>query len=84
MLIFRKNLDIVIDIKRYLSFCFAINDMGNANVILGIKLIKNSNKIVFTQSHYIEYILRNFGCLDYKPISTLYDLSIKLSENYGR
>lgn len=48
MLIFGIDLDILINTKKYLSSCFAMKDMGNANVILSIKLIKNRNDIVLT------------------------------------
>lgn len=51
MLIFGTNLDIVVDTKTYSSSYFALKDMDNANVILWIKLIKNNNEIVLTQSH---------------------------------
>lgn len=70
--------------KRYFSSCFAKKDMGNANVILGIKLIKNSNEIVFTQSHYIESFHRKFGYLESKLVSTPYDPSKELLNNDGK
>jgi hypothetical protein len=45
----------------FLSKFFDMKNLGPINVILGIKLLKNSNGFAITQSHYIEKILKRFN-----------------------
>jgi len=45
-----------------------MKDLGEVDVILNIKLVKESNGgVTLTQSHYVEKILSCFGYSDYKP-----------------
>jgi len=39
LLIFETSLEVVLDTKRFLSYKFDMKDMGEANVILGIKIL---------------------------------------------
>jgi hypothetical protein len=57
---------------------FQYEDMGDADVILNIKLIKGENGITLTQSHYVEKVLSLFSYKDSKPSPTPYDLSLVL------
>ena len=50
--------------------------MGIGNVILGVKLSMTNEGIQIIQFHYIEKILKRFGYLKCKPVSTPYELSI--------
>ncbi|GJW62564.1 hypothetical protein Tco_0111899 [Tanacetum coccineum] len=43
---------------------FDKKDMGEVDVILGIRIQKNSNGYILTQSHYIEKTLKKFGHYD--------------------
>jgi hypothetical protein len=58
-----------------------MKDMGKADVILSIKLIKGENEITLSQSHYVEKVLSHFGYKDNKPSPTPYDLSLVLRKN---
>ena len=59
-----------------------MKDLGEADVILNIKLVKESNGgVILTQSHYVEKVLNRFGYNDYKPVSTPYDDSLILRKN---
>ena len=59
-----------------------MKDLGEADVILNIKLVKENNGgVIFIQSHYVENVLGRFGYSDYKPISTPYDASLILRKN---
>ena len=58
-----------------------MKDMGVANVILSIKIVRKDNAITLTQSHYVEKILRKFNHFDCKPVSTPFDTNLKLSPN---
>nr|GEX74692.1 hypothetical protein [Tanacetum cinerariifolium] len=56
-------------------------DMGEADVILGIKIKRENKGIVITQSHYIEKILKKFNRKYYSPVSTPMDPVEKLMPN---
>ena len=83
MLIFGTNLKQVEDTKNFLSNNFAMKDMGEANVILGIKILRDKDGITLTQSHYIEKVLKKFNHLNCNPTSTPFDPSIMLIKNEG-
>ena len=58
-----------------------MKDLGEADVILGIKIIRSVNGLTLTQSSYIEKVLKRFGHFDDKPAPTPFDPSIKLMRN---
>ncbi|GKB78344.1 retrotransposon gag domain, retroviral aspartyl protease [Tanacetum coccineum] len=58
--------------------------MGEADVILGIKIKRETKGIVITQSHYIEKILKKFNREDFSPVSTPMDPVEKLKPNTGK
>jgi hypothetical protein len=57
--------------------------LGEADVILNIKLIKGEDGITLSQSHYVEKVLTRFGHMDCKPVATPYDPSYTLSKYEG-
>ncbi|GJX64147.1 zinc finger, CCHC-type containing protein [Tanacetum coccineum] len=57
---------------------FSLKDMGEADVILGIKIKRDNKGIVITQSHYIEKKLKKFNREDCSPVSTPIDPVEKL------
>jgi hypothetical protein len=81
ILIFGTSLDVINEVKIFLCQSFDMKDMGDADVILNIKLIKGKNGITLTQSHYVEMVLSRFGYKDSKPSPTSYDLSLVLQKN---
>jgi hypothetical protein len=81
ILIFGTSLDVINEVKTFLCQSFNMKDMGDADVILNIKLIKGENGITLTQSHYVEKVLSHFGYKDSKPSPTPYDLSLVLRKN---
>ncbi|GJW00944.1 zinc finger, CCHC-type containing protein [Tanacetum coccineum] len=70
--------------KEFLSSKFSMKDMGEADVILGIRIKHESNKIAISQSHYIKKVLKKFNYFDCTPMSTLTDTSEKLMPNNGQ
>jgi hypothetical protein len=84
ILIFGTSLDVINDVKSFLSNNFDMKDLGEADVILNIKLIKGKNEITLKQSHYVENILNRFGYSDFKASPTPYDPSLKLRKNRGQ
>jgi hypothetical protein len=82
ILIFGTNLNIIKKTKDFLSRCFEMKDLGVADVILNIKLLKDDNGgITLLQSHYVEKILSRFGYSDCKSCPTPYDPSVLLRKN---
>ena len=57
LLIFGTNIDVINTTKIFLKNNFDIKNLGEANVILGMKITRISNGIFIDQSHYIEKIL---------------------------
>ncbi|GKB69413.1 zinc finger, CCHC-type containing protein [Tanacetum coccineum] len=70
--------------KKFLSSKFSMKDMGEADVIFGIKIKRENKGIVITQSHYIEKILKKFNHEDCSPVSTPMDPVEKLKPNTGK
>ena len=58
-----------------------MKDLGEIEVILGIKITRTPNGLKLSQEHYVENILRKFEHFDCKPVSTLYDPSSQLKKN---
>ncbi|CAM8920283.1 unnamed protein product [Rhodiola kirilowii] len=83
MLIFgtdQKQVDLT---KDFLSSSFAMKDMGEADVILGIRIKRENKGLALSQSHYVEKVLKKFDCLNCSPVSTPMDPSVKLLPNMG-
>ena len=83
MLIFRSNLHVINDVKSMLSANFNLKELGEADVILGIKITGTENGISLDQSHNIEKIVKKYNYFDSKPACTPYDSSVKLFKNTG-
>ncbi|GKC60873.1 zinc finger, CCHC-type containing protein [Tanacetum coccineum] len=63
---------------------FSMKDMGEADVILGIRIKHESNKIAISQSHYIQKVLKKFNYFYCTLVSTPMDISEKLMPNNGQ
>ena len=83
LLIFGSNTHVVDSVKNLLNTNFNMKDLGEASVILGIKITRSENGISLDQSHYIEKILRKYNYFDCTPACTPYDPSVKLFKNTG-
>nr|GEW29766.1 zinc finger, CCHC-type [Tanacetum cinerariifolium] len=83
MLIFGTDQFQVDPTKDFLPSRFSMKDMGEANVILGIKIKLKSNLIGISQSYYIEKVLKKFNYFDCTPMSTPIDTSEMLMPNNG-
>ena len=82
ILIFGTNLDLIKEVKDFLSRCFEMKDLGVADVILIIKLLRDDDGgITLLQSHYVEKVMSRFGYRDCKPSPTPYDPSVLLRKN---
>nr|GEY94164.1 zinc finger, CCHC-type [Tanacetum cinerariifolium] len=81
MLIFTTNQNQVDKTKKFLSSKFSMKDMGEVDVILGIKIKRKNKRIVIKQPHYTEKILKKFNHEDCSPVSTPMDPVEKLKPN---
>lgn len=84
MLIFGTYQNHVDLTKELLSSRFSMKDMGEADVILGIRIKHESNGISISQSHFIEKVLKKFNYFDCTPVSTPMDTTEKLMPNTGK
>nr|GEY37234.1 zinc finger, CCHC-type [Tanacetum cinerariifolium] len=73
MLIFCTDQDQVNKTKEFLSSKFDMKDLGEAEVILDIRIKRGNNGISISQSHYIEKILTKFNFADCSPVYTPVD-----------
>jgi hypothetical protein len=84
ILIFGTSLDVIKEVKDFLSCCFEMKDLEVADVILNIKLLRDDDGgITLLQSHYVEKILSHFGYSDCKSSPTPYDPSMLVQKNQG-
>ncbi|PNX55775.1 hypothetical protein L195_g049405, partial [Trifolium pratense] len=83
LLIFGSNLSAVNSVKSLLCKNFDMKDLGEASVILGIKITRSEKGISLDQSHYVEKILKKYGYFNCKPANTPFDASVKLFKNTG-
>ncbi|GKD16283.1 zinc finger, CCHC-type containing protein, partial [Tanacetum coccineum] len=67
--------------KEFLSSRFSIKDMGEADVILGIRIKHESNGIAISHSYYIKKVVKKFNYFDCTLVSTPMDTSEKLTPN---
>ncbi|WVZ85426.1 hypothetical protein U9M48_032357 [Paspalum notatum var. saurae] len=71
-------IDVINEVKSFLSTKFDMKDLGEADVILNIKLIKDESGITLSQTYCVEKVLSRFGS---KPSPTPYDPSVTLKKN---
>jgi hypothetical protein len=82
ILIFGTSLNVIKKVKEFLSQNFEMKDLGEANVILNIKLVREGDgEVTLLQPHYVEKVLSRFGYSDCKPAPTPYDASMILKKN---
>nr|GEU90123.1 hypothetical protein [Tanacetum cinerariifolium] len=84
MLIFKTDQNQVDKTKKLLSSRFSMKDIGEVDVILGVKIKRENKGIVITQSHYIEKISKKFNLEDCSSVSTLMNPVEKLKPNTGK
>ncbi|RVW73870.1 hypothetical protein CK203_059897 [Vitis vinifera] len=60
---------------------FDMKDMGLADVILGIKIIRTLDGLILSQSHYVDNILGKFDKDNSRVTRTLVDVTLHWSKN---
>ena len=83
MLMFGTNFEQVKSTKGFLSLNFDTKDLGEADVILGIKISRHSSSLVLPQYHYIEKVLRKLNNYNCKPLHNPFHMNMRLEKNVG-
>ena len=63
---------------------FDMKDLQVTDAILGINILKNSNSLALSHTHYIQKILENVNYLNFKRVKTLIDMNLYLAKNKGK
>ena len=83
MLIVGSDDKIITSTKNMLNSRFDMKDMGLADVILGIKIIRTSYGLNLSKSHYVDNILGKFDKDNSGVARTPIDVTLHLSKNKG-
>jgi hypothetical protein len=84
ILILGMSLDVIKETKDFLSNNFEMKDLGEADIILNIKLLREGDGgITLVQSHYVEKVLSCFGYSECQLAPTPYDPSKLLKKMEG-
>ena len=83
MLIVGSDDKIITSTKNMLNSRFDMKDMGLADVILGIKIIRTLDGLILSQSHYVDNILGKFDKDNSRVTRTLVDVTLHWSKNKG-
>ncbi|GKB54982.1 zinc finger, CCHC-type containing protein [Tanacetum coccineum] len=83
MLIVGSNDKIIRSNKDRFKSKFDMKDMGLADVILGINIIRTENGLVLNQAHYVDKILNTHNVGDFDQARIPIDTSLHLSKNRG-
>ena len=82
ILILGSSLKVIEEVKEFLSKNFEMKDLGEVDVILNIKLLREGDGgLTLLQTHYVEKVLSRFGFSDCAPAPTPYDPSVLLRKN---
>jgi hypothetical protein len=82
ILILGMSLDVIKETKDFLSNNFEMKDLGEADVILNSKQLREGNGgVTLVQYHYVEKVLSRFGYRECEPAPTPYDPSKLLKKN---
>ena len=83
MLIVGSDDKIITSTKNMLNSRFDMKDMGLADVILGIKIIRTLDGLILSQSHYVDNIFGKFDKDNSRVAKTPVDVTLHLSKNKG-
>src|SRR5579871_5000736 len=83
LILIRKNMDIINDLKSRLNKAFEMKDLKDLTYFLGIQVRRNRQirTIHLDQTQYILKILKRFKLQDSKPTGTPLETRIKLTKS---
>lgn len=80
LVIATASIDTMNSFKNYLMNRFCMTDLKDIKLFLGIRIMREENKITLDQSAYIRIILNKFNMADCKPISTPLESKLNYEE----
>ena len=60
ILLASSDKNMLLETKRFLSSKFDMRDVGEANVVLGVKVTRTENGFILSQPHYVDKVLKKF------------------------
>ena len=74
-----NDMEMIITTEGWLSSNFEIKDMGEADYVLGVKILKDRSKklLGLSQQTYIMKVLKHFQMHNCKPITKKWELKMK-------
>lgn len=81
MLVAAKNMEPIQELKKELSVKFDMKDLGAAKRILGMEIVRSraTGELWLSQEGYLNKILKTYGLLEAKPVTTPLGSHFKLS-----
>ncbi|WOH01606.1 hypothetical protein DCAR_0520990 [Daucus carota subsp. sativus] len=82
MLIVGQDINMINNLKKDLSKFFDMKDLGPAQQILGMKIIRDrkARKLFLSQKEYVERVIKRFNMKNAKPVGTPLSNHFKLSK----
>ena len=76
-----NDMSVIVATREWLSSQFEIKDMGEANYVLGVKIVRDQQKklLYLSQETYIKKVLERFHMNNSKPIDTPVDKAFQLT-----
>lgn len=71
------------DLKYFLHLQFKIKDLGILRYFLGLEVLYQTNGLLNSQRKFTLYLLKDFDCFGYSPVSCPLDSSVKLHASEG-
>lgn len=83
ILVICRSLNLITTIKKLLKNEFAMQDMGEATVFLGLKIDRDilKGQMKLSQEHYAKLILKRFGMEECKPVATPMESNLQLKKS---
>ena len=70
--------ELIVDSKRKLTAEFEMKDLGTMHYFLGLEVWQKPGEIILSQGKYVVEILKRFGMMDCKSMSTPMTTNLKL------
>ncbi|KAF3666134.1 hypothetical protein FXO37_10729 [Capsicum annuum] len=83
VLIISRDMSDINAMKQMLESKFDMKDLGVADLILGIRILRNPQGLALSQSYYIENVLEKFKYMKFDIAKTPLDVSFVLQKNEG-
>ena len=80
ILVASRNLKKIAKFKEEILKEFDIRDLGEPKYCLGIEFSRDGNTIAMNQKGYIKELLDRFGMAECKPVTTPFDINVRLTK----